>query len=118
MAFQLFEESEESSLNVVMVSVIAEITLICATSLLFFAYLQLPTAIATAASLFIFFTGTLFCWRGFASAQGVFFLSIMVSELVLINFFDWLLAGFLVFDFIAIVVFMKLWQPKSDEPQI
>lgn len=118
MAFQLFEVSEESSLNVVLVSVIAEITLICATSLLFFAYLQLPIAIATAASLFILFTGTLFCWRGFVQAQATFFLSIMVSELMLINFFDWLLPGFLVFDLMAIIVFMKLWQPKSDEPEI
>ena len=118
MAFQLFEVSEDDSLNTILVSVIAEISLICATMLVFFAYLQLPISVATAISLFIFFVGSLVCWRGFVQAQGIFFLSIAASELVLINFFDWLLPGFLVFDFIAIIVFMRLWQPKADQTEI
>lgn len=118
MSFQLFDVSDDDSLNTVLVSVIAEIALVCATMLVLFAYLQLPISVATAISLFVFFVGSLLCWKGFVQAQGVFFLSVTMSELVLVNFFDWLLPGFLIFDFLAVLVFMRLWQPKSEEPEI
>lgn len=114
MAFQLFDVTEDDSLNTVLVSVIAEITMICATALVFFAYLKLPILLATSISLFIFFIATLLCWRSFVLAQAVFFVSLMVCELVLSIFFDWMIAGFLVFDFITIVVFMRMWQPKDE----
>lgn len=117
MAFQLFEIDEEDSLNAVLVAVIAEIALICATALVFFAYLKLPLSLATALSLFVFFLGSLACWKGFGKAQMVFFISIMACEFVLVSYFDWLLPGFIVFDLIAVLVFMRIWQPRNEEAE-
>jgi hypothetical protein len=111
-------DEDDSSLNEIMVSIIAEIMLVSATALAFFAYLRLPPSLATALSLFVLFIGSVICWKSFTYAQLVFFFSAMIAQLVLVNYFDWLLVGFLIFDMLAIFVFLKVTQPKNDEMPI
>lgn len=114
MAFQLFQKVDEGALNRVLITVIAEVAMVCATVLSLFAYFQLPITLSTASALVVFFAGSLFCWKSFATAQTILVLSVLVIEFILINYYDWLLAPFLLFDLFLILVLTKIWQPKDD----
>ena len=114
MAFQLFRTVDEGALNRILITVIAEVSLICTTVLTFFAYFQLPLTISTLLSLIVFFIGSLFCWKSFASSQTILLLSVLVMEFILINYFDYLLILFIPLDLFMIFIFIKVWQPKDD----
>jgi len=114
MAFQLFQFDDEGALNRVIITISAEIFLICATVLVLFAYLQPPIFISTAVCLLVFFLGTILCWRSYATAQTVFFISVLVTEFILANYFDYLLLPFALLDVVLLIAFAQSWQPKDD----
>ncbi len=114
MALQVFPSEKEGPLNRVLVTVISEVALVCATVLLLFGYLRLPIPVSTGASLAVFFAGTLLCWRSFTAAQVLLPASLLVSEFVLFGYFDWLLPAFLVVDVLAFFLLLRVWQPKDD----
>jgi hypothetical protein len=114
MAFQLFQLEDEGALNRVIITIAAEIFLICATVLVLFAYVQPPIFISTAICLLVFFLGTILCWRSLATAQTIFMLSVLVTQFILTIYFDYLLIPFVLLDIVLVLSFARSWQPKDD----
>lgn len=107
-------KGSEESISGVLVTVAAEVLLICAVVLVLFVYLQLPTAVATGLSLALFFAGSLFCWKSLSSAQIILVLSLLASEFVVLSYFDYLLLPFIVLDAVAVAALARMWQPKLE----
>lgn len=114
MALQLFPSEKEGPLNRVLVTVIAELLLVCATVLLLFGYLKLPISVSTFAALVMFFAGAILCWRSFIMAQALLLASLLAVEFVLFGYFDWLLPAFLLVDLLALLLLLRAWQPKDE----
>ncbi|MCX8198320.1 MAG: hypothetical protein N3F07_03990 [Candidatus Micrarchaeota archaeon] len=114
MASQLFELEDEYSLNRMIITMSSQLLLVCATVLVFFAYLQPPIFLATAACLLVFFAGSVFCWKSLASAQTILLLSLLTTQFILMQYFDYLLVPFLLLDIFLVLAFARSWNPKED----
>jgi len=93
----------------VLVAMIAEVLLICATSLVFFVQLDLPIAFATGGALGVLFIGSLLCWKNQTAAGAILALSLLAIELILIQRFGVLLLPFAAVDIILVIVVSGFW---------
>ena len=69
-----------------LITVVAQVMLICAALVLFFVYLQLPIFVASGLSLALLVFGSLFCWKSFLAARLVLVLSLIAIELALVEY--------------------------------
>ncbi|GEM_PF-3475818 len=104
---------DDTTVSKMLITVAAEILLICAVLLLLFVYLELPLTLATGTALFALLIGSLFCWSNLASAQIILLLSLFSVEFVLLGYFDILLVPFIILDIIVIAAIAKTWNPKE-----
>jgi hypothetical protein len=109
MELQIFHTKPNETLNRMLVSVSAEIMLICATVLLLFAYFRIDLFLATIASIFVFFFGSIFCWKSFTYSQTVLLFSMAATEFVLLDFLPYFLIPFILLDLLAIFILSKMW---------
>ncbi len=106
MATNIFGVDEDESRSHVLVSVAAEVFLVCAAVLVFFAYLALPMSIAAAASLAGLFLGSLLIWQSLKNAQVVLFASLLAIEIVVLRFIEILLIPFALVDMILLALIL------------
>ena len=78
--------THHSDVNRLIITVSAEILLICACIVLFFAYLKLPISTASGLSLVLLLGGSFLCWRSFFSAQLILLFSLLAIEIAIIDF--------------------------------
>ena len=98
----------------VLVAMVAEVLLICATSLVFFVQLDLPITFSTGGALGVLFIGSLLCWKSQAAAGAVLALSLLFIQAILIQRFGILLLPFAVVDIILLAIVSGFWH--TGEP--
>ena len=94
----------------VLVSMIAEVLLVCATSLVFFVQLDIPLTFATGGALGVLFIGSLLCWKSQAAAFAILALSLFAIEAILIQRFGVLLLPFAFVDIILLMAVSGFWR--------
>ncbi len=111
MEFDIFQGKEEAAMRRVLVSMVAEILLICAVVMGLFIYLRVPAETGTPVVIVLFFIGSIFCWKSFSNSQIILLLSLAVMELVTLDYFSylgWLIMAFFFLDALVIYLFTKL----------
>lgn len=109
MELSIFHTKPNETLNRMLVSVSAEIMLVCATTLLFFAYFRFELFLATVAAIFVFFFGSIFCWRSFTYSQTILLISMAATEFVLLDFLPFLLIPFILLDLLVVFLLSRMW---------
>jgi hypothetical protein len=101
----------------VLVAMIAEILLVCATALGFFVQFDLPISVATGSAIFVLFIGSLLCWKSQPAAYAILALSLLCVQAMLVLRFSLLLLPFALVDIILVMVVSGAWhageQPRS-----
>lgn len=111
MEFEFFQTKDQTAMRRVLVSMAAEILIICAVISVMFVYLRVNAEVGTPVAIVLFFIGSLFCWRSFSNAQIILLLSLAAMELVTLDYFSylgWLIIFFFVLDAVVIYLFTKL----------
>lgn len=97
------------AIDSVLVAMIAEVLLVCATALLFFVQLNLPISISTGGALLVLFIGSLLCWKNQVAAFGILAISLLAAQAMLTLRFSLLLLPFAVVDIILVMVVSGAW---------
>jgi hypothetical protein len=93
----------------VLVAMIAEILLICATALGFFVQFELPVSVATGGAIFVLFIGSLLCWKSQPAAYAILALSLLCVQAMLVLRFSLLLLPFALVDVILVMIVSGAW---------
>lgn len=109
MAANIFGMDEDEARSYVLVTVAAEVFLICAVVLVFFVHLQLPVSIASAGALASLFIGSLLSWQKYRNAKFILFLSLVAMQVVLLKFSEILVFPFVFLDIIVLVFALGSW---------
>jgi len=88
----------------ILVAMIAEVLLICATALGFFVQFNLPISVATGGALAVLFIGSVFCWKSQMAASTILAISLLSVQIMLILRFPILLLPFALADIILVMV--------------
>lgn len=92
-----------------LVAMIAEILLVCATALGFFVQLDLPISVATGGAIFVLFIGSLLCWKSQPAAYAILALSLLCVQAMLVLRFSLLLLPFALADIILVMIVSGAW---------
>ena len=88
----------------ILVAMVAEVLLVCATALGFFVQLDLPVSLATGGALAVLFVGSVLCWKSQMAAGAILAISLLFVQVMLITRFPVLLVPFALVDIILVVV--------------
>ena len=99
----------------VLVSMIAEALLVCATVLVFFVQMNLPAFFATGGALGVLAIGSVLCWKNQATASAILALSLLCVQAVLAMHFPLLLLPFALVDIILVMVVAGFWH-TGEQP--
>lgn len=97
------------TLNYMSVIIAAEISLVCATVLVFLVYFSLPIQVSTMVALMVIVSGSVICWKSIVAAEAVFMLSVLVAELIILSYFGILFWGFVIVDLFLMAWLSSLW---------
>jgi len=101
----------------VLVAMIAEVLLVCATVLFFFVQFNLPVSLATGGALAVLFTGTIFCWRSSFAASAILAISLLCVQIILALHFSILVIPFALVDIVLVMVVSggyRIGEPDSS----
>jgi hypothetical protein len=87
-----------------LVAMIAEVLLVCATALGFFVQFDLPVSVATGGALAVLFIGSVLCWKSQAAASAIIAISLLSVQAMLTLRFSILLLPFALADVILVMV--------------
>ncbi|MFA6328615.1 MAG: hypothetical protein WCY41_04160 [Candidatus Micrarchaeia archaeon] len=93
----------------VLVAMIAEVLLVCATALGFFVQFDLPVSLATGGALAVLFIGSVLCWKSPLAASAVLAISLLCVQAMLTMRFPILLLPFALADIILVMVVAGGW---------
>ena len=93
----------------VLVAMIAEVLLVCATALGFFVQFNLPISFATGGALAVLFLGSVLCWKSTFAATGILALSLLAVEIMLVLRFPLLLLPFALVDIVLVMIVAGGW---------
>jgi len=93
----------------VLVAMIAEVLLICATALGFFVQFELPVSVATGGAIFVLFVGSLLCWKSQVAAYGILAISLLCVQAMLVMRFSLLMLPFALVDIILVMMVSGAW---------
>lgn len=99
----------------VLVAMVAEVLLICASVLGFFVQFDLPVYFATGGALAALFIGSVLCWKSPLAASAILALSLFAVEAMLATRFPLLLLPFAVVDIILVMVVAGVWH-TGEQP--
>ena len=88
----------------ILVAMVAEVLLVCATALGFFVQFNLPISMATGGALAVLFIGSAFCWKSQLAASAILAISLIAVQVMLITRFPILLPPFALVDIILVMV--------------
>jgi len=88
----------------VLVAMIAEVLLVCATALGFFVQFNLPISFATGGALAVLFIGSILCWKSTMAATGILALSLLAVQIMLVLRFPLLLLPFALVDIVLVMI--------------
>ena len=97
-----------------MVSAVAEILLICASVLWLFVYLALPIEVATIGMLFVLLFGSFICWKSQLAAEAILYISLFLSQFVIVKYFSSLIIPCILFDVLLVLALTRLRQTSED----
>ncbi|MCX6771988.1 MAG: hypothetical protein NTX79_08130 [Candidatus Micrarchaeota archaeon] len=100
---------ENAAVDGILLAMIAEVLLVCATALGFFVQLDLPIAFATGGALAVLFIGSVFCWKSRTAASAILALSLAYVQIMLITRFPILLLPFALVDVITVMIVSGVW---------
>lgn len=100
---------EREATDRVLVAMIAEVLLICATALGFFVQFNLPISFATGGALAVLFIGSLLCWKSQMAASAILAVSLLAVQIMLIMRFPILLLPFALIDLLLVMVVSGGW---------
>ena len=104
-----YHAREKEAVDRVLVAMIAEVLLVCATALGFFVQFNLPISFATGGALAVLFIGSLLCWKSSAASIAILALSLLSVQIMLILRFPILLLPFTLVDLILVMVVSGFW---------
>ena len=93
----------------VLVAMIAEILLICATALGFFVQFNLPVSVATGCALGVLFIGSVLCWKSTVAASAILAISLLSVQIMLILRFPILMLPFALVDIVILMIVAGGW---------
>ena len=93
----------------VLVAMIAEVLLICATALGFFVQFNLPVSVATGCALVVLFIGSMLCWKSSLAASAILAISLISVQVMLILRFPILMLPFALVDIVILMVVAGGW---------
>ena len=93
----------------ILVAMIAEVLLVCATVLGFFVQFNLPVSLATGGALAVLFIGSIFCWKSPLASSAILAISLLAVQIMLILRFPILLLPFALVDLILVMVVSGGW---------
>ena len=100
----VYRARENGAIDSILVAMIAEVLLVCATALCFFVQFTLPVSLATGSALAVLFVGSIFCWKSQTAASFILALSLLCVQIILILRFPILLLPFALVDIILVMV--------------
>ena len=95
---------ESDATDRVLVAMIAEVLLVCATALGFFVQFNLPISLATGGAVAVLFIGSVLCWKSSFAASAILAISLLCVQIMLITHFSLLLLPFALVDMILLMV--------------
>ena len=98
-----YRAGERDAVDGVLVAMIAEVLLVCATALGFFVQFNLPVAVATGAAIAVLFIGSILCWKSPLAASAILAVSLLCVQIMLILRFPILLLPFALVDIILVM---------------
>ncbi len=114
MAANIFGMDEDEARSHVLVTVAAEVFLVCAVVLVFFVHLRLSMDIASAGSLASLFIGSLLSWQKYRNAKIILFLSLVAVQVVLLKFSEILFFPFVFVDILILASALGSWKPAEE----
>ncbi|MFA6907993.1 MAG: hypothetical protein WC263_04160 [Candidatus Micrarchaeia archaeon] len=99
-----YRARENEAADSVLVAMVAEVLLVCATALGFFVQFNLPVTVATGGALAVLFIGSIFCWKSPLAASAILAISLLAVEAMLALRFPVLLLPFALADVILVMV--------------
>ena len=100
----IYRAVEKYATDRVLVTMIAEVLLVCATALGFFVQFNLPISLATGGALAVLFIGSIFCWKSSFAASAILTISLLCVQIILVLHFPVLLLPFALVDLILVTV--------------
>jgi hypothetical protein len=100
----IYRARENDAADRVLVAMIAEVLLVCATALAFFVQFNLPISVATGCALAVLFIGSIFCWKSALAATAILAISLLSVQIMLILRFPILLLPFALVDIVLVMV--------------
>jgi len=104
-----YRARENDAADSVLVAMIAEVLLVCATALGFFVQFSLPITLATGGALAVLFIGSIFCWKSPLAASAILAISLLAVQAMLILRFPIIMLPFALVDIILVMVVAGGW---------
>ena len=104
-----YHMGKNEAVDSVLVAMIAEVLLICATALGFFVQFNLPVSVATGCALAVLFIGSILCWKNPLAASAILAISLLSVQVMLITRFPILMLPFALVDIILVMVVSGGW---------
>lgn len=114
MAVNIFGVDEDEARSHMLVTVAAEVFLVCAVVLVFFVHLRLSMDIASAGALASIFIGSLLSWQKYQNAKIILLLSLVAMQAVLLKFSEALIFPFVFMDILILVMALGSWKPAEE----
>jgi len=100
----IYHAGRNDATDGVLVAMIAEVLLVCATALGFFVQFNLPIPVATGGAIAVLFIGSVFCWKSPLAANAILAISLLAVETMLTLRFPMLLLPFALADIILVMI--------------
>ena len=113
MAAQESTHLHHETVDRLLITVVAQVLLICAALVLFFVYLDLPIFMASGMSLTLLVFGSLFCWKNFLAARLVLMFSLIAIELALVEYEPFALVPSIALDLAVAFIILIYGQHKG-----
>ncbi len=104
-----YHSRKNEAADSVLVAMIAEILLVCATALGFFVQFNLPVSVATGCALLVLFVGSVLCWKSSIAATVILAISLLSVQIMLILRFPILMLPFALVDIVILMIVAGGW---------
>ena len=99
-----YHARENGAVDSILVAMIAEVLLVCATALGFFVQFNLPVSLSTGGAIAVLFIGSIFCWKSQAAASAINVISLLSVQGMLVVRFPALMIPFALADIVLVMV--------------
>jgi hypothetical protein len=104
-----YQRRRSEAVDSLLVSMVAEAMLICASVLAFFVQFDIPVFFATGGAIAVLFIGSILCWKSQPAAIAVLALSLLAVQVMLILRFPILMMPFALVDVILVMAVAGFW---------